>query len=171
LLETSKTYQCLLGNNLEDVTMDNQQPSISGFEFGWFCGIIDGEGCIGLWSRGRKDGPDYRPGLRMTNTSKDIIDAFTSVLDRLEVGYHLTYCKPRKETQKEHWTVVIEGFKRLSKLLPIIKNSLVCKNKQAQLVAEWVDSRSQKWHRAAYDERELEIPKLVSALNFRGLQK
>ena len=150
--------------------MDNQQPSITAFEFGWFCGIIDGEGCVGLWSRGRKDGPDYRPGLRMANTSRPIIDAFTSVLDRLGVGYHITHYNPRKETQKEYWTIVIEGFKRLEKLLPVIKDVLVEKKPQVTLVHEWVESRKAKWHRAPYSERELEIPKLVSALNHRGLQ-
>jgi hypothetical protein len=168
LLETSKTYQCLLGNNLKDETMDNQQPSISGFEFGWFCGIIDGEGCLGLWHKGRRD---YTVGLRMTNTSKDIIDAFTNVLDRLNIPYYVGHSKPRKETQKEYWTVVVEGFKRLGKLLPIIKDSLVCKKKQANLLAEWIDSRSAKWHRAEYSARELQIKESVSALNYRGVQK
>lgn len=169
LLESSKTCQCLLGNNLEDTTMDNQQRSISTFELGWFCGIIDGEGCIGLWSRGggRKD--EYKPGLRMSNTDRKIIDAFCSVLDRLDTSYHITAYKPRSETTKGYWTVTIEGFKRLKNLLPKVKDMLVAKNEQANLVWEWVQSRDSKWHRSQYSERELEIPKLVSSLNHRGL--
>lgn len=150
--------------------MDNQQPSISAFELGWFCGIIDGEGCIGLWSRGGER-TDFKPGVRMANTSKDIIDAYCAVLDSLGVGHHVTYYKPRSESTKEHWAVTIEGFKRLTKLLPVIKDLLVCKRQQALLVWEWVDSRSNKWHRSAYSERELEIPKLLSSLNYRGPQK
>jgi hypothetical protein len=151
--------------------MDNQQPSISAFEFGWFCGIIDGEGCIGLWSRDGDRKNEYKPGLRVANTSQPIIKAFCSVLDRLEVSYHITHYKPRKETQKEYWNISIEGFKRLTKLLPVIKDCLVEKKEQANLVWEWVQSRDNKWHRSEYSARELEIPKLVSALNHRGLQK
>jgi len=171
LLETSKTSQCFLGNNLEDDTMDNQQPTISAFELGWFCGIIDGEGCIGLWSRGGDRKAEYKPGLRVANTDKELLDAFCFVLDRLEAGYHITHYKPRSETTREYWTVTIEGFKRLNKLLPVIKDILVAKKKQALLVNEWVESRSSKWHRAPYTERELMLPSLVSSLNHRGLQK
>ena len=147
--------------------MDNQQPSITAFEFGWFCGIIDGEGCIGLWSRGGARKDDIKPGVRMANTSKDIISAFCSVLDRLDVGYHVTHYN-RGGNTKEYWNVTIEGFKRLTKLLPVIKDSLVAKKSQANLVWEWVESRSSKWHRAPYSERELELPKLVASLNHRG---
>lgn len=150
--------------------MDNQQPSITAFEFGWFCGIIDGEGCIGLWSRGGDRKSEYKPGVRMANTSRPIIDAFTSVLDRLDVSYHITHYHPRKETQKEYWNVTVEGFKRLNKLLPVVKDCLVEKKPQAQLLWEWIDLRSKKWHRSEYTERELEIPKLISSLNHRGLQ-
>jgi hypothetical protein len=154
-----------------ECTMDNQQPSISAFEFGWFCGIIDGEGCIGLWSRGGSRKDDFKPGLRVANTSKQIIQSFCNILDRLDVGYHITHYKPRKETHKEYWNISIEGFKRLHKLLPVIKDCLVEKKDQATLVLEWIESRNSKWHRSQYSARELEIPKLVSALNHRGLQK
>lgn len=150
--------------------MDNQQPSISSFEFGWFCGIIDGEGCIGLWSRGGSRKDEYKPGIRMTNTDKNIIDAFCSVLDRLNVSYHITTYKPRSETTKGYWTVTIEGFKRLKNILPIIKDALICKRSQANLVWEWVQSRDAKWHRSAYSSRELEIPKLLAELNHRGVR-
>ena len=126
--------------------MDNQQPSISAFEFGWLCGIIDGEGCIGLWSRGGSREHEYRPGLRIANTSREIIDALCSILDRLNVSYHITHYKPRKETQKEYWNITVEGFKRLKNLLPVIKDALVSKKQQADLVWEWVQSR-RPWRR------------------------
>ena len=151
--------------------MDNQQQSISAFELGWFIGIIDGEGCIGLWSRGGARKNEYKPGLRLSNTSKKIIDSFCSVCDRLEVSYHITHYKPRSNRHKQHWTVSIEGFKRLNKLLPVIKDILVEKKEQAILLWEWVESRDAKWHRSEYSQRELEIPKLIASLNHRGLQE
>ena len=151
--------------------MDNQQPSISAFEFGWFCGIIDGEGCIGLWSRGGSRKFEYKPGLRLANTDDAIIESFCSVLDRLNVGYHITQYKPRSSTTKGYKTVSVEGFKRLKNLLPVIKDALVSKRQQANLVWEWVESRDKKWHRSAYSKEELQIPKKVAELNHRGLQK
>ena len=148
--------------------MDNQQLSLSDFDLGWMVGIIDGEGCIGLWSRGGERKHTFKPGLRMANTSKAIIDKFTGMLDTLGCPYHTVYYKPRNERSKEYWTVSIEGFKRLPKILPLIKDLLVEKHQQASLVLEWVESRSSKWHHAEFSPRELEIPRLVSELNHRG---
>ena len=150
--------------------MDNQQLSLSEFDLGWMIGIIDGEGCIGLWSRGGERKHTFKPGLRMSNTSKVLIDKFTGMLDIIECPYHIIYYKPRNERSKEYWTVSIEGFKRLTKILPLIKDRLVEKNQQANLVWEWVQSRSSKWHHSELSYRELEIPKIVSAMNHRGFR-
>jgi hypothetical protein len=150
--------------------MDNQQPSITQFKMGWFCGIIDGEGCLGIWKRGGER-LDFKPGFKLANTSRPIIDAFCSVLDRLECPYHVTHYPPRSKTTKEYWAVSIEGFKRLEKVLPVIKDLLVEKRAQAQLIYEWLESRKPKWHRAEYSERELEIVQLLKALNHRGLRE
>jgi hypothetical protein len=147
--------------------MDNQQPSITQFELGWFCGIIDGEGCIGIWKRGGARN-DFKPGFRLANTSRPLIDAFCSVLDRLECPYHIVHYEPRTSTRKQHWTISVEGFKRLQKLLPVVKDLLVEKREQATLVNEWIEARSSKWHRSDYSARELEIVDLVAGLNYRG---
>lgn len=171
LLETSKTYQCFLGDNLEDVTMDNQQPSISEFELGWLCGIIDGEGCIGLWSRGGSRKEEYKPGVRLTNTDENLISTYCQVLDKIGVSYHITKYEGRNSRCKSYQTVTIEGFKRLVKLLPVIKDKLIAKKPQALLLDEWVSSRASKWHRSEYSTRELEIPKLIAQYNYRGEQK
>lgn len=151
--------------------MDNQQPSISSFEYGWMCGIIDGEGCIGLWSRGGERHKEFKPGFKMSNTSRPVIDAFCSILDRMKVPYHIVHYNPRNDNTKEYWTVSIEGFKRLKGFLPVIKDALVEKKPQAELVWEWIQSRDSKWHVLSYNERELEIPKQVAELNHRGLRK
>lgn len=150
--------------------MDNQQPSITQFEMGWFCGIIDGEGCLGIWKRGGAR-LDFKPGFKLANTSKHIIDAFCSVLERLDCPYHVTHYDPRSKTTKEYWSISVEGFKRLVKLLPVIKDLLVEKRPQAQLIYEWLESRAPKWHRAEYSERELEIVGLLKQLNHRGVRE
>lgn len=151
--------------------MDNQQPSISSFEYGWMCGIIDGEGCFGLWSRGGNRNHEFKPGFRLSNTSKAVIDAFSNLLDRMAVPYHIVYYKARNERSKEYWTISIEGFKRLKRFLPVIKDALVEKKPQADLIWEWILSRDSKWHVLSYNERELEIPKLVAQLNHRGIRE
>lgn len=147
--------------------MDNQQPSISAFELGWMCGIIDGEGCFGIWKRGGER-KDFKPGFRMANTSKELVDTFCKLLDNLSCAYHITYYKPRSETTKEYWVVTIEGFKRLQKFLPLVKDFLVEKKQQANLINEWIEGRATKWHRAEYSEKELEIVDILSKKNFRG---
>ena len=151
--------------------MDNQQPSISEFELGWLCGVIDGEGCIGLWSRGGKRSSEYKPGLRLANTSKPLVDKFCLLLSALNVGHHVTHYGPRNERSKEYWAVTVEGFKRLSNLLPVIKDCLIEKKPQADLVWQWCASRMSKSVRAPFDEIELSIPVQLSKLNHRGLRE
>ena len=65
--------------------MDNQQPSISMFELGWLCGIIDGEGCIGLWSRGGSRNSEFKPGVRIASTSPEIIETLSYLFSKLDV--------------------------------------------------------------------------------------
>jgi hypothetical protein len=167
LLETSKAFLYFLGDNQGDITMDNQQPSISAFELGWMCGIIDGEGCFGIWKRGGER-QDFKPGFRMANTSKELVETFCKLLDNLECAYHITHYNPRSETTKEYWVVTIEGFRRLQKFLPLVKDFLVEKKQQANLIHEWIEGRATKWHRAPYSDRELKIVSLLSKKNFRG---
>lgn len=149
--------------------LDNQQPSISQFELGWLCGAIDGEGCIGIWRRGGNRN-DFKPGIRVANTSKQFIDKFCLCLNYLGVAHHITHYKS-KDNRKENWTITIEGFKRIQNLLPIIKDLLIVKSQQANLVHEFILKRTVKWHRSEYDDRELEIVELLSKLNFRGVEK
>lgn len=151
--------------------MDNQQPSISEFELGWLCGVIDGEGCIGLWSRGGSRSHEYKPGMRIANTSKPLVDKVCALLKSIDVGCHVTYYKPRNERSKEYWAITVEGFKRLNKLLPVIKDILVEKKAQAALLWAWCESRQSKWKSLEYSEFELDIPKQLSALNYRGLRE
>lgn len=151
--------------------MDNQQPSISDFDLGWLCGIIDGEGCIGLWSRGGKRHQEYKPGVRITNTSKPLIDKVCALLDTLNVGHHVTYYGQRNERTKEYWTISVEGFKRVIVFLPIIKEKLVEKAPQAVLVFDWCYSRMQKSKRTPFSDFELSIPIKLAELNHRGIRK
>lgn len=69
--------------------MDNQQAIPSEAELGWFAGIIDGEGWIGLQKRLQRHWVTYKPTLRITNTDANIIEKAQDIWLKLGVNGHL----------------------------------------------------------------------------------
>lgn len=157
---------------MTDVTIDNQQPSLSDFDLGWLCGIIDGEGTIGLWSRGGNRKDNVKAGLRLASTDKNTIEKFCSILSSLGVTYYITTYKGNKlKNMRNHWSVAIEGYKRILQILPVVKDHLVCKKEQAELVYDFAKRRFNKWHRAPYDEYELVLINIAKEMNRTGYRE
>lgn len=136
---------------------------VTHLELGWLCGIIDGEGSIVIVKRGTT----YVPSVKMSNTSKLLVDKFCDILDRLDIS-HSTYGKQKEGNRKYQWEVNIDGGKRTLKLLLLIKDLLVCKQKQAYKVIEWIESRSEN-RRKPYSDIELQLRNDVMKLNARGI--
>lgn len=153
-------------------TMGNQQPSLSDFDLGWLCGLIDGEGCIGLWSRGGARASEVKAGVRVASTDKPTIEKLCEIYNKLEVTYHITYNKGKEsKNTRGNWVVSIEGHKRVLKLLPLIKDRLICKTEQAKLVYEFSNRRDNKWHRSPYDEVELIMIDIAKGFNKVGYRE
>jgi hypothetical protein len=135
---------------------------VTQFELGWLAGIIDGEGSITVCKRG----PTYVPTLKMSNTSKILIEKYCDILDRLDISYKC-YGAQKEGNRKYQWTVCVDGRPRVYKALNAIQDLLVAKQKQAAKVAEWIESRGLDL-RGAYTEQQLTIINDIRKLNGRG---
>jgi hypothetical protein len=135
---------------------------VTQFELGWLAGIIDGEGSITVCKRG----PTYVPTLKMTNTSKILVEKYCEILEKLDISYKC-YGKQKEGNRKYQWDVCVDGRPRVYKALIAIQDLLVAKQKQAAKVVEWIESRGLDL-RGAYTEQQLNIIKDIRQLNGRG---
>lgn len=131
-------------------------------ELGWLAGIIDGEGSITIMKRGET----FVPSVKMSNTSKVLIEKFCEILNNLNIS-HSCYGKQKQGNRKYQWEVIIEGRPRVYSLLLVLRDLLVSKTKQAEKVIEWIESRGINL-RGPYTKEQLELVKTVKNLNGRG---
>lgn len=136
--------------------------SVTQFELGWLAGIIDGEGSITVCKRG----PTFVPTIKMTNTSKVLVDKYCEILDKLDISYQC-YGRQKTGNRKYQWDVCIDGRPRVYKALNAIQDLLIAKQKQAVKVVEWIESRGLDL-RGPYTEDQLDIIKNIRQLNGRG---
>ena len=152
---------------------DNQQ--ITKLQIGWLAGIIDGDGCITIRRNGRYGGHNYqgnwrittfRPTITIANSNPLIIEETSNILDQIKVGYNI---QQREINRKTHWTIHITGFKRCKALLDKIKNHLIGKKSQANLMNKFYKTRLAKRKLSVedkrYDEEDIKIANQLRNLN------
>ena len=172
MLETlqKKGYLIMGHNSLQG---ENQQVSLE-VKMGWFGGILDGEGYIGV-SRyiGRYV---FAPKIEIVNTNKIIIDSCIDCLKQLKVPHYVRNI-PGTKRYKEQWRILIYGFKRTQKLLPNIIPYLIGKKEVAILLLELVNSRLQFDYNSVSPEKrkwtneQLKIADKIMNFNKRKLSK
>ena len=103
---------------MEDEIMDNKQERIY-FLIGWFIGILEGEGSIGLNRNKWKNETCFHPRIMITNSDADILNTCIKILQLINVPYYIR----KKTKQKEHrtcWQIYLWGYKRVGRLLEVI---------------------------------------------------
>jgi len=158
---------------------DNQQQTVNDFEIGWIAGLIEGEGsiCLHIHKRnGRSQNIRVTPRVIVTNTDKEMIEKYINILDRLNIGKWVRHTKPNnvstlfklngKKTNKfkDITYVHVDGFKRLSKLLPLIAPHIAGEKKiRAELLIKFISNRIRKseLYKVArnfrYDQEDVDI--------------
>jgi hypothetical protein len=136
----------------------------SPFDIGWVAGILDGEGMVTISKRATS----YVPVVRVSNTSKALIDRFCDIMDMMEISY-CCYGKHKAGNRKYQWDVCIDGRPRVYKLLSLLKDHLVAKRQQANNVFEWIESRGMDL-RGAYTDDQMALIQKTRDLNGRGRQ-
>lgn len=135
-------------------------------EMGYFAGIVDGEGTLGLGAD-KRNGKirGYAPYLAIPNTSKEILEKVVEIAGTGKI-------RTRKEAEGNHKKQHVVTFKSnaLRKILPLIKDML-CKKKQAELLLEALDLNERsniKYKDSNRFQRLSEIYDEMKVLNKRG---
>ena len=100
------------------------------------------------------------------------------ILDACGVGYNLNYQdRGKRINAKPAWTIKVEAKPRVSKLLNLIRDDLVGKQAQADLVLKWCQLPIATTHKRVGGKREVRHPdgyfsirEEVQVLNHRGIK-
>jgi nitrogen regulatory protein PII len=148
------------------------------FEIGYLAALIDGEGTLTIAknifhyeSEYRKRGyTTYRPMLAIANTSQELLEVARDMIGAGKV--YPPAGKKRKASHKGTYRYILYTYEYLLPLLIEIKDYLIVKKRQCELLIEFIESRLQKGNKGVgvgYSEREIEIYEEVKRLNRKGL--
>jgi len=136
--------QYCLGNDL----VDSGNPQVErARELGWLAGIIDGEGCITLARAQKKhheNTPWFLPLIHISNTDPYIISEIVRIMRKYELPFWLQHRRTGKYANKNLYLVMIDGMKRVKKLLDVVIPYLIGKKEEAVTVREFIQYRSDK---------------------------
>jgi len=147
----------------------NQQRKANEKEVAWLCGLIDGEGSIGLRVQKymRNKNVFYvAPYVQVVNTHIGTLDVVDRILTELEVGHYIDWPRPHMVTGGERtvgdykplWRILVNGIKRCHPLLDELIPYLVIKKDDASIVLEFINSRESSYYKhLPYSPREQEI--------------
>ena len=114
-------------NNLEQQTIS---------DIAWLAGFWDADGHISLVKRNAY----LVPVCACSNTNKKLVDNVMRILDAAEIPYHLEYHdRGERKNAKPSWAVKLESRPRVRAFLKLVRNHLVGKQEQADLVLKWCD--------------------------------
>ena len=169
--------------------MGNQQAKVS--DIIWLSGFTDGEGCFTFKGGFQDGGFYYYPSWIIANTDMHTLECVKEILDDIGVGYNVSLRRRKNPNWKPSWCVIIQGFKRLDKFLPVIEPYLKTKSEQCKKMRAWIQLRrnhtynlgnnnastrhqKQAGRKAAtvpYSEQELQLITEVKSYNAIGGRK
>lgn len=136
----------------------------------WIAGLIDGEGCLGIWRerrQGNKSGFRYRAVVQIANTNRALLDAVAAVLPGT-----IQLKDARRTSALRHKPLYqFCVFSRcVGPVLKAVAPYLVIKKTQAEALMRFRDITDNAPVRASQDHELLEpLYQQCRALNRRGL--
>ena len=101
----------------------------------WLAGLVDGEGCIGIWRqtlKGNRSGYTYRSAIEIANTNRPILEAIEKIVD----GW-VCIKDARKNRAHKVLHVLLVRPRAVKRVLEHIAPFLIVKKRQADLVIEF----------------------------------
>lgn len=128
---------------------------LNDFEKGWLSGLMDGEGSIML-HQGRDS---IIPKVCISNTNKNLLRRIRNVV---KMGKLRFWSNPQGKDVGEWY---IQAINEILSFLKQLKEQLIVKRRQAEVMIEFCESRLKN---GSYTERDYEIVKLLKKLNQKG---
>ncbi len=102
----------------------------------YLSGVIDAEGSVAInhrLNKHRANTDRFSPIISFTNTNKLIIEKCCSTLKNNNVGYHVQF-RISEERNRGRWDVSIGGVKRTHILSFLLKDKVIIKRQQMELI-------------------------------------
>ncbi len=154
---------------------DNQQERLKQ-DLHWLGGIIDGEGMITAMTRSDSKTPTYIPRISISNSDTTIIEECRKILVTLGVAHYIQkkeytiLGKRGRPKERIKYEILINGYKRNHKALPILLPYIRSKHRRAELLLDLVRSRLSAPHRSPYTAHEIHLVKRIRLFNKNGTE-
>ncbi|MEK6884884.1 MAG: LAGLIDADG family homing endonuclease [Nanoarchaeota archaeon] len=132
----------------------------------YLAGFVDGEGSISCYKRKdirTKKGFTINTIFSITNTNKEIMQEIKQIIKGK------LFFKNNGKNAKVCYSFQIQDIKTIKEFLGIIKDKLILKKQQAELMIEYCKSRQNNKGKE-YSQREIEIAETITKLNKRGVE-
>lgn len=135
-------------------------------ELAWLAGMMDGEGCIGLYEYTRTKIPRHRVirgMVTIVNTHKPTMETIADFYQELGVTYYWRHNETRLGW-KDSYFIVLQNRESIDILLTAISPYLVTKKKQAEICLQFV--KREKYSRMTLSDSDLLAR--IKVLNKKG---
>jgi hypothetical protein len=107
----------------------------------YLAGIMDAEGTFYINKRNVNNSYDrFIPFVSFVNTNKEIVKHCCSTLKNNNIGYHVQN-RTAENRNRVRWDVSISGVSRTVKINELIKDKLIIKNRQSELMLKYSQLR------------------------------
>ena len=132
----------------------------------YLAGFVDGEGSISCYKRKDtrvKKGYTINAIFSVSATNKEVIQEIANMVN---LKFRL---KSNGKNCKQIYELQIQTLGKMGEFLETIKDSLIVKKKQAELMIEYCKSRINNSGNV-YSNREIQIADIITKLNKRGVK-
>lgn len=127
----------------------------------WLAGFVDGEGYLGLISRGTR----YVTQVSIANTNLTVMKKVSEILMEMAINHSLTTTdKNNLKNGKKYHIVQINRFESIATLLAELMPYLVAKKQEAHVLYEYCMRRMRSKFRAPYTEEDLKSYAILKLL-------
>lgn len=152
--------------NLEYSKVTVDLSNLTQSELGYLAGLIDGEGTITISLNSKRTSIYQR--TRLLQPMVSICNTNHAIVDWLSIRLPFVICKQRyDDSKKDTYALKLSGYK-IESLLRTVLPYLVAKKRQAELILEFLQSRTSSQRKSKYSDREIEIVNEIRALNGKG---
>lgn len=116
--------------------MGNQQTT--SHQLAWLAGIWDGEGTFQIYQNGKHF---FIGRLTLTNSSPEMIDEISKILDAHDIGAHLWLEELRTNKHKRCYHLTVNKLSSVKRGTELMLPYLIAKKAHANILLRFVDSR------------------------------